>query len=381
MGGECGEEEGVMKKVGIITLHRSANYGSVLQAYALQEKIKSLGYKVKIIDYWPIRYTVLSMLKGLKNKTELLRKNFLVRVMARTVLLPSYLMRFRVFKMFVKKYLDLTDYQYTKEEDLEQKQPIFDIYCTGSDQVWNSEWNGGVDKPMFLSFAPDNAKKIAYAASFGKDGLAKEEIEETRDLLQRYAAISVRELDGVNIMDALGIKGSQCVLDPTLLLDGSKWREIASNKFEKEKYILVYNLNRNKTIHDYAEKLSRKTGYEIKYITYQLHDFYKKGKMYCNVSVEDYLGLIANAKYVVTDSFHGVAFSINFNRDFMVFLPGKYNSRLRSLLQITELERRIVEDGGVELLDDKIEYKRVNEIITNERQKSESILCQMLEEK
>ena len=366
------------KTVGIITLHRTTNYGSVLQTYALQEKIKSLGYGVGIIDYRPSRYTMFSMLKGLKNKTELLKKNPFARLMVRIIIFPSYLLRFKTFKRFVNKYIDLTKEHYIEEEDFSIMVPKFDIYCTGSDQVWNSDWNGKIDRPLFLNFAPDSSKKISYAASFGKEKLDDWEIQETKKLLQRYDKISVRELSGQKILKDLGIKKTKCVLDPTLLLDGDEWKKIASKKFQDEKYILVYNLNRNKKIHDYAVKLSNKTGLKIKYITYQVHDFHKKGKMYCNTSVENYLALVANAKYIVTDSFHGVAFSINFNRDFMVIYPEKFSSRLKSILEITGLSKRVVNGDDLKLLEENIDYEKVNRIISNEREKSIKFLKEAL---
>lgn len=368
-----------MRKVGIITLHRTTNYGSVLQAYALQEIISSLGYNVSIIDYRPSRSKMLSMLVGLKYKNNLLKKSIIIRTIVRLIMFPSYILRFKTFKKFVRKYLKLTQEHYNNEKDFDNFKPIFDIYCTGSDQVWNSEWNGKIDKPLFLNFAPDSSKKIAYAASFGKERLESWEKEETKRMLKKYNSISVRELSGMEILKELGIENCNCVLDPTLLFDGNKWKNISSTKYKNEEYILVYNLNRNKKIHDYAIKLSKKTGYKIKYITYQLHDFYKQGKMYCNVSVEKYLALIANAKYVVTDSFHGVAFSINFNRDFMVIYPNKFSSRLKSILEITGLSNRIVNDNNMNFLLKSIDYNKVNPIVNKEREKSVKILKNMLE--
>lgn len=365
-----------MKKVGIITLHRTTNYGSVLQAYALQEVIKKAGYTTEIIDYRPGRSNMISMLKGLKNKSKLLHDNFFVRNAARVIIFPSYLLRFLTFKKFVRKYLNLSSYHFNDEKELNEYDFDYDIYCTGSDQVWNSEWNGKIDKPLFLNFASDSSKKIAYAASFGKTELSSWEIDETKKLLNRYDYISVRELSGLQILNDLGIKNAKCVLDPTLLLDNNKWHALSSNKYRNQDYILVYNLNRNKKIHDYATKLSKKTGYKIKYITYQLHDFYKKGHMYCNTSVENYLSLIENAKYIVTDSFHGVAFSINFNKNFIVIYPNKFSSRLESILKITGLNNRVITDNNL-LLDD-IDYKSVNSCIEKERKKSIDCLYYML---
>lgn len=358
------------KTVGIITLHRVTNYGSVLQAYALQEKIKELGYDASIIDYKPARVKMINMLKGLKYKNNILKKSLIVRTIVRLIMLPSYVIRFKTFNKFVSKYLNLSRSSYIEECDFFDNIPNYDIYCTGSDQVWNSEWNGKIDKPLFLNFTPNESKKISYAASFGKVKLDDWEVDETRKLLLRYNAISVRELSGLDILKKLNISNVKCVLDPTLLLDGNNWRSLSSNKFKNEDYILVYNLNRNKKIHDYAIKLSKRTGYKIKYITYQLHDFYKKGHMYCNTSVENYLSLIDNAKFIVTDSFHGVAFSINFNKNFIVIYPNKFSSRLESILKITNLKNRVVNDKNDDDLLKNIDYTTVNYIINQKREES-----------
>lgn len=373
------EKSNNLKTVGIITMHRTTNYGSILQAYALQEKIKYLGYNTQFIDYRPDRITMISMIKGLKNKNDILKKSLAVRTIVRLIMIPSYILRFRTFKRFLKKNLTLSNDMYKNEEDFENNDLSFDTYCTGSDQVWNSEWNGKIDKPYFLAFAPDNARKISYAASFGKKSLDDWEKNETKKLLERYDKISVRENNAINILADLGINDAQCVLDPTLLLNGEEWRKISSSKFKKEEYILVYNLNRNKKIHDYAEKLSELTGLKIKYITYQLHDFYKKGKMYCNCAVEDYLALIDNAKYVVTDSFHGVAFSINLNTNFIVIYPGKFSSRLESILQITDLKNRVATDDNINELCNDVDFSNVNKIIEDERKKSIKYLKDNLE--
>ena len=233
---------------------------------------------------------------------------------------------------------------------------------------------------MFLSFAPNKSPKIAYAASFGKETLDEWEIKETKKLLDRYKMISVRELSGINILNELNIHNCECVLDPTLLLTGKEWHELSSKRFSKEKYILVYNLNRKAKIHNYARNLSKKTGLRIKYITYQLHECFKKGKMYCNTSVENYLSLIENAQYIVTDSFHGVAFSINFNKEFMVLYPNKFSSRLKSILKVTNVENTVAKDeNDIERLLKKIDYKRVNDIIKKERDKSIKVLTKSLE--
>lgn len=356
-----------MKKVELITLQQVPNYGSVLQAYATQKTIEKLGYECEIIKYVPRRVTKIGMLESIKRKNEKFEKSLLARTAARIIIFPSYILRFKMFRQFRKKYLNETKKTYRNYDDLLRDVPLADIYCTGSDQVWNSGWNGEIDKAMFLGFVPGNRPKIAYAASFGKKELEEDEKQITREMLKQYLAISVRENTGVDILRSLGLDGKN-VLDPTLLLSGDEWREMASKRFKnKKKYVLVYNLNRNNKIDKYAQKLAKKSGLEVKYVSYQLHEKYKKGKVYCDIPVEDFLSLIDNATCVVTDSFHATAFSINLNTDFRIVLPGKYSTRLRSILEHLELEDRIV-DKGIKM--EKINFDVVNSKLNEMRAES-----------
>lgn len=359
------------KKVGIITLHRVVNYGSVLQTYALQEKMKEMGFTPEVIDYYPERLTMFGMLKRIKNKGEKFKKSFIIRNVARIIIFPSYIIRFSVFSSFLKKYINLTNKVYKNENEIDTVNFDYDIYCTGSDQVWNCGWNEKFDKPYYLSFAPENKLKVAYAASFGKSELDDEEVDITRQYLSRYESISLREKSGVKIVENLGIKNSVNVVDPTLLLNGDEWRKISSDKYKGKKYILVYNLNRNKKIDKYADNLSKKTGLKVIYLSYQLHEFYKNGKMCFNPKVEDFLSLIDNAQYVVTDSFHATAFSINFNTEFIIVYPQKYSTRLQSILEINNLENRVAKDEtDLSIINNKINFNKINEIMKKERNES-----------
>lgn len=368
----------IKKKVSLITLQNVPNYGSVLQCYATERIIKQLGYEVETINYLPKRMTKIGMLYAIKNKSKLLKKSLIARNAARVIIFPSYLKRFHTFNMFRKQYLNQSKKIYFDNNSLINDVPNADIYCTGSDQVWNSEWNGGIDKALFLDFVPKGKKCIAYSASFGKSKLDDWEIPETKILLKKYSNITLREKSGVEILEELGIE-SKLVVDPTFLLTGDEWRSISSKKNYKEKYIFVYNLNRNKKIDVYASNLSKKTGLKIKYLSYQFHEFFKKGKMYCNPKVEDFINLIDNAEFVITDSFHATAFSINFNTPFVIVYPGKYGTRLQSILKITGLENRVAQDeNDLDVVKRKIDFEKVNKKINIERQKSLSLLKESL---
>ena len=358
------------KKVELITLHRVPNYGSVLQAYATQKIIEKNGYECEIINYFPKRMYISAMLRRIKNKSNRLKKSLFLRTIARIIIFPSYLIRFSSFKKFYN-HLNMTKKEYKSNEEIIENLPYADIYCTGSDQVWNSEWNEGVDKAMFLDFVPKGKRKIAISASFGKKELNLNEIDITKELLLKYDKISLREKSGVDIMNKLGIHNTINILDPTLLLSNEEWSQIASKKYINEDYILVYNLNRNKNIDKYAENLSSKTGLKIKYLSYQLHEFYKKGKMYCNPRVEDFLALIKNAKFIITDSFHGTAFSLNFEKDFIIVYPEKYSTRIQSILSILGLEDRVAKnEDDLKVSEKKIDYALITNKLIEERKKS-----------
>ena len=359
------------KKISVITLHRIVNYGSVLQAYATQEVLEKKGYDVEFIDYYPERMHMLGMLKRIKNKGDKFRKSFIIRNVARIIMFPSYVLRFKRFHGFIKKKLNLSNRIYKNEEDFSKNPPKADFYCTGSDQVWNSGWNEKIDHPFFLDFETNGKKCFAYAASFGKGKLEDWEKEETKKLLMKYSDIAMREKSGVEILENLGIHSGINVLDPTLLLSGNEWSKVASKKYKNKKYIFVYNLNRNKKIDAYVEKLAKEKNLDIYYVSYALHEFYKKGKMKCNVKVEDFISLIKNATYVVTDSFHATAFSINFNTQFMIVFPEKYSTRVKSILEITNLQSRIVDDyNDVSLANYEVDFDEANKILAEERRKA-----------
>ena len=189
-------------KVCVITLHATRNYGSALQTLATQYTFQKVGCEVFFVNF--IRKDSLD--SNLTN-TMTEKDHGAVRVIKKIILKPTVMRWKTVFDGFMKKYIKLTSQVYSSDEDFKKYGvPKADIYCTGSDQVWNSGWNKGILRPFYLSFAPDSKKKIAYSASFGKPELSDWEIPETKQLLSRYDAISVREDSAVDILEnQLGI--------------------------------------------------------------------------------------------------------------------------------------------------------------------------------
>lgn len=358
--------------IGLITMHKIVNYGSVLQAYATARTFDKLGNHTVIIDYYNERMHLLGMAKRIKDKKEIFKKHPAVRFAAQCVMMPSYIRRFHTFKKFWKKYYTLTDTTYKNFDELYKTPPLFDVYCTGSDQVWNSVWNECTDKAFFLDFIPKDKKCFAYAASFGKSALTEGEKEETKRLLKKYSRISTREDSGVSILNDLGFTDCVSVLDPTLLLDLNDWRPMISNRFKGKKYIMVYNLNRDPVINELAQKLAKDKNLPVYSVCYAYHDKIKrKGKIYCCPAVEDFLSMLYNAEYVITDSFHCTAFSVNFGKKFVTVYPQKFNTRLQSIINLCGLENRVaVSPDDYRIADEYIDYGKVYEKLEAERKRA-----------
>ena len=348
-------------KIDLITLHAIKNYGSVLQTLATQTLFESYGYEVEVINY--IREDCLdeNLMKYWCGKN----------IIKRIAMLPTLKRWKKVFNQFLKEHIHLTEEVYTHEADFERFSSDAELFCTGSDQVWNSGWNGGIERPLFLSFVPENKYKFAFSASFGKKKLAEEEVKATKPYIDQYRYISVREDAGKTILEEqYGYDRCQHVVDPTLAYDGDFWRSKAPESKLKGDYILIYNLNRSKEFDNYAVELSKKTGMPLVRLCTRYDQFYRPGKSILVPEVFEFITLIDNARYVLTDSFHATAFSLNLNTEPICVYPAEYSSRLESILRMTGALQKHVEnydDFGV--VDRKIDFDLVNKSLEEQRVK------------
>lgn len=367
-------------KVAIITILDNTNYGTYLQALATGKAIQELGHEVEII-----RYTRKSMTPEGSSR-QIWKDRGVLRWLNRCVLKRKG--RKRTFELrnkdldFLSSYLPMTR-EYIGFEQLMDDPPKADVYLTGSDQVWNSYYNHGIDRSFYLDFAPMNAPRISYAASIGMSEFSTNEVDEVVRLLRKYKSITVRETAAKELLAKLGIV-SEVVLDPTLLLDKTAWDNMASRYpfTESEPYLLTYSVEygkENSIIKHYAKQIAEKEGLKIYHITYGCvpkDNYYDK--VFSYATPDQFLNLILHASFVVVSSFHGTAFSVNFNKPFITVSPKRFNSRIESFLKITGLQSRIVTDCNcnVESLGD-IDYSVINEILNEERRKSKSILSEM----
>lgn len=358
-------------KVGILTYHDTTNYGAVLQAYALQRKINMLGYDSEIIDYKceaiTNRYKIkkMSEVQGLKGKL----KHILT--------VNNEKKRIRDFNIFNKQHQKISNNSYNKNNK-NNISKNYDKIFVGSDQVWNLQLSGD-DTTYFLDFEKDKNKKYSYAASFGVSEI-EDKYNKQMSFLKDFKSLLVREEQGKQIIRNSLNLNSNVVLDPTLLLTKNEWETIINERLVNYKYIFVYLNGTEKYIKDFSRRLSKKTGYKIISLNHSCKiDIGIKNLKSC--TPYDFLNYIKNAEYVVTNSFHGLVFSINFEKEFFYGLSNNnnFNSRLENIISKLGLEeRKILSDKTIDNIK-KIDYKNVNTLLDCEREKSINLLKNALE--
>jgi hypothetical protein len=356
-------------KISLITMHRVLNYGSVLQTYALNKVLQSKGFEIEVLDYIPDRLKLWNTIKlPLKNKKIILKPFFLIYQIL--VNIPKW----KMYNSFLKQHVKLSGRKYYSVKDVTDHLPVADVYMTGSDQVWNSTFDNFVDPAFFLAYAPRSKKRVAYAASFGREELEKVELNEISNYIHLYNSISVREKSALTILKDIGRIDVLQVLDPTLLLNKEEWSKafIQKNKLVEDKYLLIYLIRGDeKKIFSIAQEIAKKKSLKV----YLLHNGLKFtkdcDKAFRNQTPEDYISLFMNADYIVASSFHGTAFAINFNKQFVSVLPNNFKTRVESILSLTGLNTRmILNNFDIDMALTKIDYSNVNAILETERIKS-----------
>ena len=361
-------------KIENITIHRNCNYGSVLQTYATQKTFEDLGFECETVDFIRQLDTKSGALKRLKNKSRKLSKNPVLLFGAKAVMFISYVKNEKTFNQFLNKYIHLSSESYYSNEQLKKKLPKADAYCTGSDQIWNSFWNEGVESAYYLDFVPDDAFCFSYASSIGQRIEAAEKRTISK-MLQKYRYISVRESQSIASLNELGVKDVVQVLDPTLYRTNDLWTQLASDKFKKRKYVVTYNLHHDKKLDAFASGLAKEKGLELLNISYNWHDVIRPGKLVWCPSVEEYLGLIRDAEYVIADSFHATAFSIQFHKKFISFYPEKASMRIRDILKKLDISQRGTEGNpNIKDIEVNIDYNVVDNLLNKYRKQDEEYL-------
>ena len=350
-----------MKKcnVGILTFHRALNYGAVFQAYALQKTLDSMGAEAEIIDYR-------AEFNEKRFQRKKLRDILHVRELYSVIFRNAYMTYSRkTFEGFCQK-MQMSEVCTTQDE-LREACSKYDRIVSGSDQVWNIACTNG-DDSYFLPFLNDSQKKTSYAASIGYEKLPEQFIEQYKTWISGFSEISVREKSAVDIVGQLTGREAEYVVDPTLLLNKEEWMGLSDDTLvPKEPYVIMYLMSEDKELIRFAKKLAKEKQCKLLYIHDRL--FNPPGAVNLHdVTPEQWLGIFANADYVVTNSFHGTVFSINFNKQFFVrFIPRSIaNTRIKCALEEYGLLNREIDS----LDNTRCDYQTANTILAKNREHS-----------
>lgn len=369
--------------IGIMTFQGSNNCGSMLQGYALTEKVNSIkGVNCEIINFSNLeQQDMYALFRKMDSLTDIGINVFTVLFYKR------FSTHFNDYKNFFKEHLKTSNTLISKTEDLKEIVDNYDAFIAGSDQVWNINCRD-FDDAYYLSFVGNDKKKIAYAPSFGSTNMAKLNIKKYNDYISAFDALSIRENNGSKWIKELTGREAPVLLDPTFLLTKEEWVELSDNmdyKVDKE-YIFYYAFSYSDEVNRVVKKFSKETGLPV--IIMDAKSWVKKAakhgfKLSERSGPLAFLSLIRNAKYVFTTSFHGTVFSILFEKKFWYIDSAMHNSdddRAETILDKLGLMDRL-RNSEIMIksnIDEEINYKPVMEKLDIERKKSYNYLKENL---
>lgn len=382
-------------KVGLVLAYKGVNYGMLLQALATQEAVKRLGYETEILDYTRmdfkhVRVTPFMffyLIYELKRKRKLKKRN-LQQIQVDDIHKDNLSERRKVSNEFIEARLE-NRHKCTGITELENHAKSLNGVLVGSDQLWSPDAVFG--NFATLRFVPENVNKISYATSLGVSEYPFWCNESASNFLRRIDHISVREEQGRKIISKLCKSDINVTVDPTYLFTKDEWNKIIPvNRSIEEKYLLCYFLGATKEHKRLAREYANKKGLKLVSIlsteSASEIDVKYADKIVTGKGPEEFVNLIRHAECIMTDSFHGVAFSVINNKDFYVFYrtvmnsKGSRNSRIDNILKLWNLnERLIMNDCTVDKIQDEhINYERVNKLVDNKRNESLKYLSKAL---
>lgn len=352
--------------IGILTFQKTTNYGSLLQTFALYRAISDLEIPCEVIDYecWQVEKNEMPL--RLKNCTS-------IKKIFRYILLNRFRKdKLKKFNDFSALNIKLSALRYHKS-DIKTANLKYCGFIVGSDIVWGPDITGD-DLTFFLDFAEKDKIKISYAASLG-NGI-EQYSQEIGTCLNQFKAISMREVSGKEKIEAMAHRAVKIVLDPTLLFGSKFWNNYTEKRQVQEKYILVYFALEPQKVFKKVRELAHKTGHKIVYI----QDTLRQNRDFMNVrsaSIGEFLSYIRYAEYIVTGSYHGVAFSVNFNKQFITNNVD-YTDRILCLLNLLGVGDRDMK--RIDPLKEQIDYGIVNSKLKECRSDSQNWLKDALKD-
>jgi len=341
-------------KIGILTFHRSTNYGAQLQAYALRRFLSAAGHDASVIDYWPDYRRERELLFSLSELRELKASAKIVYLLTRLLTCVRFLMRRNAARTFAETHLNLS------------KDEHFDLAVYGSDQIWRKFQRTtfkGYDPVYFGQDSVVANCRITYAASMGPVAFDTESDKAFfKKSMQNFDAISVRE-SGLQTMlaEEFAVTATK-VCDPTLLLSADDWSSLIDNRYVPAyPYILYYRLNPNSTADRFVERLSATMGIKVIEMRGKIPLFHYTSRYRLTAGPQEFLSLLNSAQYVVSTSFHGVALSIRLQKQFYFVSAEKNANRAMSLLTDLGLQHRRVTDWRQHSIEESVNYNNSEE--------------------
>lgn len=362
-------------KIGVVTNLDRQNYGSVLQAYALQSVLKSMSVESFVLEKKVIinnsltarikRFFSISKNNySLKNKWEIKKAKKL------------YVIKRKKISEFCNRYIDISIC--TDNQQIIEKANSCQLILAGSDQIWSPA--SGLLSDFYLLNFGEKAKyaKASYSASVGVSEISEDEKNLFKKNLADFDTISLREKTGLELLKDCTDNTLRTDLDPSLLYDGKYWSEFVNNYANTEPYIFVYMLRIEPVTFEAAKKLSEKTGLKIKVCSNHI----VKGNNIENITdagIEDFLSLIYNAEYMITNSFHGTAFAVQFHKKFLSLAVTNTGSRVRDFLEDIDLsDRTLATLQDISKIDREINWNDVDKILDEKRKQSHKYLQELI---
>lgn len=359
-----------MSRVGMMTCFLD-NCGACLQAYALQKAICSLGFDVEIIKFTePHGYYS----ANIKNSSSII--DYIRCVKSREFRKKYYCGQYRrtAFNQFRKKYLSFSREEYKTYSKLESDVQKYDMYVCGSDQIWNPIFYDKCNPAYYLAFVDEHIPRIAYAPSIGINDIPAKYQVDFKKYVDRIDYISVREQKGVELIKKYTNREAKLVLDPTLLWDSEEWNKLVRKprRKDKKKYVFCYLFGDNDYYSEVISRIIEKTNCEIRIFPVNSRDLNPFYQQTINTGPIEFLSLIKNAEFVLTDSFHATVFSLLFGKSFYVLkrdldqAVDSMNSRIYSLLGLVGMEKRLLsQEAAINLNPQKISPEEFSIIHNN----------------
>ncbi len=353
-------------KIGILTFPNSVSYGACLQMVALQNTVRRMGHEVEIINYHnPYMKAEKHTEKG---------RNPLKRALQRQVRLLLHRRLYTRFHRFEQQHVvRYPSRPFTDKQKLVKLGQRYDAVICGSDQVW-SPYITNTDISYFLDFCDDTTKRVAYAPSFGVVQFPEGFEERIAPELQKFHALSARELPGKELVERLTGRETTIVADPTWLVDAADWAAMEQpHPAATGDYVLYFVVNQSQELLQRCKAFAKRHGLKVVVVGGNpISAARNKDPMLSyavDVGPEQWLYLVHHAQYVFTNSFHGTAFSVLFERDLYVQIPAHNGSRLRQVLASFGMEDREVREGE-ELTETDVDYERARSVFARLKEQS-----------